>query len=85
MGAVKAWVYYFAALWIIGAAWLFTEPLFSVLFQISSNNQVDKDWLDLILKIRDSVAIIIIISLTIWAFLETTRREEDATVYYYGR
>jgi len=80
MGAVKAWVFYFVGLFVIGAAWLFTEPLFSMLYQIAAANGVHTTWLDLIMKIRSSSAVLIIISMTIWVFIESARTEEQTVL-----
>jgi hypothetical protein len=83
VGAVGAWIKVLAGFFILGAVFIFSQPMFDFLFAVADamgGNAVHVK--NLIQTALSVISIPIAVSLILWGFVEATRRE-DASYYYW--
>ncbi len=83
MGAVGAWIKVLAGFFILGAVFIFSQPVFDFLFAVADafgGNAVHMK--QLIQTALTVIPIPIAVSLIVWGFIEATQKE-DASYYYW--
>jgi len=79
MGAVKGWLTVLVGFFILGAAFIFTAPLFDLLFQVAKAFGLPEDQ-GVVATVKTGLRVIpyfMGFSLIFWGFIQATRREDD--------
>jgi hypothetical protein len=82
LGAIKVWVTVLVGWFILGAAYLFMEPMFAMISNIALQNGVDRAYLDLIEKMFEYSPILMAVSLLIYGIIGSIRSEEGSQTIY---
>lgn len=79
MGYVGAWIKVLVGLFILGATFIFTQPLFDILFAVGTamgGNAAEVQ--EMIKGELRYIPIVISLSLILWGFIESTRSENNS-------
>ena len=79
MGYVGAWIKVLVGLFILGATFIFTQPLFDILFAIGTamgGNAAEVQ--EMIKGELRYIPTVISLSLILWGFIESTRHENNS-------
>ena len=83
MGAVKGWIAVLCGFFILGSAFIFTAPLFDLLFQVANAFGLPEDT-GVVATVKTGLTVIpyfMGFSLIFWGFIQATRREDD-TIWF---